>query len=157
MDILILIGSKSDLEKARSCTAILDEFEVKYKLQIASAHRTPELVDANIKEAEEKGAEVIIAMAGMAAHLPGVVASKTLIPVIGVPLSAKKLEGVDALYSVVQMPPGYPVATVGVDATKNAALLAIQFLSNSKPKLKDKVAAYREQMKADVIKANEEL
>ncbi|MEI6092322.1 MAG: 5-(carboxyamino)imidazole ribonucleotide mutase [bacterium] len=157
MDILVLLGSSSDLETSKGCTDILSEFGVKFKTVVASAHRTPELVEENIKLAENSGTKVIIAMAGMAAHLPGVVASKTLIPVIGVPLSSKNTGGLDALYSVVQMPAGYPVATVAIDGSKNAALLALQILAIENKEMKKLLGAYRSKMKDAVIKANKEL
>jgi 5-(carboxyamino)imidazole ribonucleotide mutase len=158
MDVLILLGSSSDLETAKGCTELLKEFSINYKMVIASAHRTPELVDENIEEAEKAGAKVIIAMAGMAAHLPGVVASKTTIPVIGVPLSSKNTGGLDALYSIVQMPTGYPVATVAIDGARNAALLAVQMLATGGNELLQKaIAEYRKKMKEAVNKANKEL
>jgi 5-(carboxyamino)imidazole ribonucleotide mutase len=125
---------------------------------IASAHRTPELVEQNIEEAEKAGTKVIIAMAGMAAHLPGVIASKTTIPVIGVPLSSKNTGGLDALYSIVQMPTGYPVATVAIDGAKNAALLAVQMLATcGNDALKKAITDYRKKMKDAVSKANKDL
>jgi 5-(carboxyamino)imidazole ribonucleotide mutase len=157
MDVLILLGSSSDLEVAKGCIEVLKDFGVNFKLEIASAHRTPELVDANIKEAEKFGVKAIIAMAGMAAHLPGVVASKTLIPVIGVPISSKHLGGLDALYSIVQMPTGYPVATVAIDGAKNAALLALQIIAGSNEKIKKALHDYRLKMKEAIMKANREL
>jgi 5-(carboxyamino)imidazole ribonucleotide mutase len=157
MDVLILVGSSSDLEIAKGCVEILKEFSVNFKLEIASAHRTPELVDSNIKEAEKFGVKAIIAMAGMSAHLPGVIASKTLIPVIGVPIACKHLGGVDALYSIVQMPTGYPVATVGIDGAKNAALLALQIIAGSNEKVKKALHEYRIKMKDTIMKANKEL
>ena len=158
MDVLILLGSSSDLETAKGCTELLKEFSINYKMVIASAHRTPELVDQNIEEAEKAGAKVIIAMAGMAAHLPGIVASKTTIPVIGVPLSSKNTGGLDALYSIVQMPTGYPVATVAIDGARNAALLAVQMLATGGNELLQKaIADYRKKMKEAVNKANKEL
>jgi 5-(carboxyamino)imidazole ribonucleotide mutase len=157
MEVLILLGSKSDMDKALPCIDTLKEFGVPYTLKIASAHRTPELVDKAIKDAEANGSKVIIAMAGMAAHLPGVVASKTLIPVIGVPISNKNLDGQDALYAIVQMPSGYPVATVAIDGAKNSALLAIQIIAQNNPNLKTKLQANRDKMKAEVMRANEEL
>jgi 5-(carboxyamino)imidazole ribonucleotide mutase len=157
MDVLILLGSSSDLEVAKASTDILKQFGIKHKLVVASAHRTPELVEKNIKEAEEAGTKVIIAMAGMAAHLPGVVASKTLIPVIGVPISSKNTGGLDALYSIVQMPSGYPVATVAIDGARNAGLLALQILATNNKELSKALVSYREKMKSDVIKSNEAL
>lgn len=158
MDVLILLGSSSDLETAKGCTELLKEFSINYKMVIASAHRTPELVEQNIEEAEKAGAKVIIAMAGMAAHLPGVIASKTTIPVIGVPLSSKNTGGLDALYSIVQMPTGYPVATVAIDGAKNAALLAVQMLATcGDDALKKAITDYRKKMKDAVGKANKDL
>lgn len=157
MDVLILLGSSSDLETAKGCVDTLKEFKIEHKLVIASAHRTPELVEEHISEAEKTGTKVIIAMAGMAAHLPGVVASKTLIPVIGVPLSSKNTGGLDALYSIVQMPSGYPVATVAIDGAKNAALLAAQILANQDQGLKKTLSSYRSKMKDAVSKANKDL
>ena len=158
MDVLILLGSSSDLETAKGCTELLKEFSINYKMVIASAHRTPELVEQNIEEAEKAGTKVIIAMAGMAAHLPGVIASKTTIPVIGVPLSSKNTGGLDALYSIVQMPTGYPVATVAIDGAKNAALLAVQMLAAcGNDALKKAIADYRKKMKDAVSKANKDL
>jgi len=157
MDVLILLGSSSDLETAKGCTELLKEFNVVFRMVVASAHRTPELVEQNIKDAEKEGVKVIIAMAGMAAHLPGVVASKTLIPVIGVPLSSKNTGGLDALYSVVQMPNGYPVATVAIDGAKNAAILAAQIIAVNNDKLKKVLSDYRNKMKDAVAKANKDL
>ncbi len=157
MDVLILLGSSSDLETAKGCVDTLKDFKIGHKLVIASAHRTPELVDQHIAEAEKTGTKVIIAMAGMAAHLPGVVASKTLIPVIGVPLSSKNTGGLDALYSIVQMPSGYPVATVAIDGSKNAALLAVQILASHDTALKKALIDYRSKMKDAVSKANKDL
>jgi len=158
MDVLILLGSSSDLEIAKGCADLLKEFNIDHKMVIASAHRTPELVEQSIVEAEKAGAKVIIAMAGMAAHLPGVIASKTTIPVVGVPLSSKNTGGLDALYSIVQMPTGYPVATVAIDGAKNAALLAVQMLAaGGNETLKKAVVNYRKKMKDAVSKANKEL
>jgi 5-(carboxyamino)imidazole ribonucleotide mutase len=158
MDVLILLGSSSDIETAKGCTELLKEFSINYKMVIASAHRTPELVEQNIEEAEKAGTKVIIAMAGMAAHLPGVIASKTTIPVIGVPLSSKNTGGLDALYSIVQMPTGYPVATVAIDGAKNAALLAVQMLATcGNDALKKAITDYRKKMKDAVSKANKDL
>ena len=157
MDVLILLGSSSDLETAKACTEDLKQFGIKHKLVVASAHRTPELVEQNLKEAESKGTKAIIAMAGMAAHLPGVVASKTLIPVIGVPISSKNTGGLDALYSIVQMPSGYPVATVAIDGAKNAGLLALQIMAVNDKELSKALASYRQKMKQDIIKSNEGL
>ncbi|MGE5484151.1 MAG: 5-(carboxyamino)imidazole ribonucleotide mutase [Ignavibacteriales bacterium] len=123
------MGSDSDLPVMNEAAKTLESFDVGFDLHIASAHRTPGLVEDIVKQATDRGARVIIAGAGLSAHLPGVIASHTTLPVIGVPLKAGALNGVDALYSIVQMPPGIPVATVGIDAARNAALLAVQILA----------------------------
>ncbi len=138
--VLILSGSKSDEKVYEKAVKTLEEFGVEYRLEIASAHRNPELVEKLVKETE---ADVIIAVAGLSAALPGVVASKTTKPVIGVPVDVK-LEGLDALLSIMQMPPGIPVATVGIDNGKNAALLAIQILALKDEKLAKKLREARE-------------
>ncbi len=157
MEVLILLGSSSDLEVAKGCTEVLKEFNIQHKLVVASAHRTPELVEQYLLEAEKDNVKVIVAMAGMAAHLPGVVASKTLIPVIGVPISSKNTGGLDALYSIVQMPSGFPVATVAIDGAKNAGLMAVQIIANQRPELKKELSSYRDKMKEAVKKANKDL
>jgi phosphoribosylaminoimidazole carboxylase PurE protein len=123
------MGSKSDLEAMAAATAVLDRFEVGHETEVASAHRQPALVTAYAAAAAGRGIEVIIAGAGLAAHLPGVVAAHTTLPVIGVPLAGATLGGVDALYSCVQMPPGVPVATVAIGGAANAAVLAVQILA----------------------------
>lgn len=137
---MILSGSKSDEEIYQKAAKTLDEFGVEYRMEVASAHRNPELVEKLVKETK---ADVIIAVAGLSAALPGVVASKTTKPVIGVPVNVK-LEGLDALLSIMQMPPGVPVATVGIDNGKNAALLAIQILALKDEKLAKKLKEARE-------------
>ena len=137
--VLILSGSKSDEKIYEKAVKTLEEFGVEYKLEIASAHRTPELVDKLVTETK---ADVIIAVAGLSAALPGVVASKTTKPVIGVPVDVK-LEGLDALLSIMQMPPGIPVATVGIDNGKNAAMLAMQILALKDEKLAEKLKEAR--------------
>jgi len=157
MDVLILIGSKSDLSIAKDCQNFLNEFSVSNKLVIASAHRAPEFLELNLKEAKENNVKYIIAMAGMSAHLPGVIASKTLTPVIGVPISNKNLGGLDAMYSIINMPSGYPVATVGIDSGKNAAILACQLLAVNDINLKNKLEAYRNKIKEEIIASNKEL
>jgi len=157
MDVLIVIGSKSDLNVAKDCQNVLNNFNVNNKLIIASAHRTPEFLEQNLNEAQKNNVKYIIAMAGMSAHLPGVIASKTLTPVIGVPISNKNLGGLDAMYSIINMPSGYPVATVGIDAGKNAALLACQLLAVNDTNLKDKLISYRNKMKEEIINSNKEL
>lgn len=147
----IVMGSKSDLERMRQAGEALSEFGVGYELLIASAHRTPERVRQWAEGAEERGLEVIIAGAGMAAHLAGVVASYTALPVIGVPLSGGALGGVEALYSTVAMPRGTPVATVAIDGAFNAGLLAVQMLAISEPSLRTRLKAYKQKLGEKVI------
>lgn len=154
--IAVILGSESDLGRMRGAIDLLDDFGVGYVLRIASAHRTPELLEQIIKDFAESGGRVVIAAAGMAAHLPGVVASKTHLPVIGVPMGAT-LDGMDALLSIVQMPPGVPVASVGVDAAKNAALLAAQILATSDPKMEKKVKGFRAGQKKKLAARSKEL
>ena len=150
MRVLILLGSKSDLEAVKGCGELLDKFEVPYRLEISSAHRQPDKTRNLVKEAEETGAEVIIAAAGMAAHLPGVIASLTTLPVIGVPLAGSALSGVDSLYSIVQMPAGIPVATmaIGSHGAKNAAIFAVEILALNDDSLKAKLKSYRDELAA---------
>ena len=135
------MGSDSDAEVMSQAAAALDEFGVPYEMTVASAHRSPERTKTAIAEAEKNGAAVFIAGAGMAAHLPGVVASFTTKPVIGVPLAGSALQGVDALYAIVQMPPGIPVATVAVDGAKNAGYLAARILASKYPEITAKLEA----------------
>jgi len=143
--VLILMGSESDLPIMEKTTALLDSYGVPSKTLIRSAHRTPEATVQTVKDAEASGCEVFICAAGMAAHLAGVVASKTIKPVIGVPIASGPLQGQDALLSTVMMPPGIPVATVGINGAKNAAILAVQMLAQTDEvlaqKLKDARAA----------------
>lgn len=143
----VILGSKSDLEIARPVAETLEEFGVKHDFHISSAHRNPEKTVALAKDAENGGVKVIIACAGMAAHLPGVIASHTSLPVIGLPISSGALGGIDALYAIVQMPPGVPVATVAINGSRNAALLAIQILALSDAALAEKLTAYKEKLK----------
>jgi 5-(carboxyamino)imidazole ribonucleotide mutase len=149
----ILLGSKSDWETMRAAADILNEFGVANEAKVASAHRSPELVAEYVRGAEKRGLEVIIAAAGLAAHLPGVVASMTLLPVLGVPMSGGSLNGLDALLAIAQMPGGVPVGTLalGSHGAKNAALLAIRILANSRPELREKLRRYHEKM-AEQIK-----
>ena len=142
----VILGSKSDLESCQPIKDTLAEFEVDYDFHVSSAHRKPEQTALLAKNAASEGVKVIIACAGMAAHLPGVVASHTHLPVIGVPLAGGALNGVDALYSVAQMPPGVPVACVAINGAKNAALLAIQILGTGDPILRDKLIAYKRKL-----------
>ncbi|MDH8701888.1 5-(carboxyamino)imidazole ribonucleotide mutase [Dysgonomonadaceae bacterium PH5-43] len=152
----IIMGSTSDLPIMSKAAKLFDEFEIPFEMQALSAHRTPAEVEEFAKNAKNRGVEVIIAAAGMAAHLPGVIASMTTLPVIGVPISAS-LDGVDALLAIVQMPPGIPVATVGIDAAMNAAILATQIISVKDETLQVKLAEYKENLKTKIVKANEEL
>lgn len=148
----ILMGSKSDWETMQAAAKILDEFGIAHEAKVASAHRSPELVTEFVTTAEDRGLEVIIAAAGLAAHLPGVVAAQTLLPVLGVPMHSPALGGLDALLAIVQMPGGVPVGTlaIGSHGAKNSALLAIRILANSRPELRKKLAAYHEKMAEDV-------
>lgn len=152
----IIMGSTSDLKVMESAAKLFDELEIPFEMNALSAHRTPEKVEEFAKSAKGRGVQVIIAGAGMAAHLPGVIASMTSLPVIGVPISAT-LDGLDALLAIVQMPPGIPVATVGIDGAKNAAILAAQILATADDQLAIKVAGFKEELKEKIVKANEEL
>jgi 5-(carboxyamino)imidazole ribonucleotide mutase len=141
------------MEKA---AALFDELEITFEINALSAHRTPREVEKFATNARENGIEVIIAAAGMAAHLPGVIASMTTVPVIGVPINAS-LDGMDALLAIVQMPPGIPVATVGINASLNAAILAVQMMAISDEKLQVKLIQYKENLKKKIVEANEQL
>ena len=152
----IIMGSTSDLPVMEKAAARLDALGVPFEILALSAHRTPHEVEAFASSAHERGIKVIIGAAGMAAHLCGVIASMTSVPVIGVPIKAS-LEGVDALYSIVQMPPGIPVATVGINAAENAALLAVQMMATGDPELYQRLEEYKASLKDKVVKANAEL
>ena len=152
----IIMGSTSDLPVMEKAAARLDALGVPFEILALSAHRTPREVEAFASSAHERGIKVIIGAAGMAAHLCGVIASMTSVPVIGVPIKAS-LEGVDALYSIVQMPPGIPVATVGINAAENAALLAVQMMATGEPELYQRLEEYKASLKDKVVKANAEL
>ena len=142
----IVMGSDSDLPVMRKAGDVLDRFEVAHEIEVMSAHRSPARVAAYASSAEERGLKVLIAGAGLAAHLPGVVAAHTSLPVIGVPLLADALGGADALYSCVQMPPGVPVATVAIGGAKNAALLAVQILAVGEPSLRSRLHDLKSEM-----------
>jgi phosphoribosylamine--glycine ligase len=144
--VAILMGSNSDQEIMAKAEEVLREFEIPYEIMVASAHRNPEKVRSFAKQALGRGIKVIIAGAGLAAHLAGALASETTVPVIGVPIAAGTLGGIDALLSTVQMPPGIPVATVGINGAKNAALLAVEILALSDEKLKEKLVSYRQKL-----------
>lgn len=153
----ILMGSDSDLPVMEKAAEVLKEMGVGYEIDISSAHRLPEKTAEYAKGARERGIEVIIAGAGMAAHLAGVIASHTTIPVIGVPLRSGALNGVDALYSTVQMPAGIPVATVAIDGAKNAAYLACSILSIKYDEIAKRLDAYREKTRQELTKKSDEL
>jgi 5-(carboxyamino)imidazole ribonucleotide mutase len=155
MKAAIIFGSRSDAGVMRKAAAVLEEFEVEYSSHILSAHRTPELLRETLGALEDGGAELIIAGAGLAAHLPGVIASQTPLPVIGVPIASGGLGGFDALLSIVQMPKPVPVACVGVDNAANAAYLAVEILSLKYPDLREKLAGFRVKMKAAFARENE--
>ena len=150
------MGSDSDMPVMSKAADILEKLGIDYEMRIISAHREPDVFFDYAKTAEEKGFKVIIAGAGMAAHLPGVIAASTPLPVIGVPIKSS-LDGMDALLAIVQMPPGIPVATVGINGALNAAILAVQMLSLEDKELETKLIAYKEGLKKKIVKANEEL
>jgi 5-(carboxyamino)imidazole ribonucleotide mutase len=155
MKAAIIFGSQSDKPVMKKAADVLRDFGVEFSAHVLSAHRTPELLAETLKGLEKEGVEVIIAGAGLAAHLPGVIASQTLVPVIGVPIGSGGLGGMDALLSIVQMPRPVPVAAVGVDNGANAAYLACQILSLKYPALRERLEAFRLKMKSDFAKDNE--
>lgn len=150
MSVGIIMGSDSDLPVMQESAKILEEFGVPYEITVVSAHRTPDALFAYAKKAQSRGLQIIIAGAGGSAHLPGMIASMTVLPVIGVPIKTKSMEGLDSLLSIAQMPPGVPVATVAVNGAKNAGLLAIQILSLGDKKLAVKITDYKNNMEKEV-------
>ena len=152
----VIMGSTSDLPIMEKALALLDEMEIPFEVLALSAHRTPAEVEEFARGAKARGVKVIIAAAGMAAHLPGVIAAMTPLPVIGVPIKST-IEGLDALLAIVQMPPGIPVATVGINAALNAAILATQILSLSDERLAEKSQAYKAALAGKIVKANADL
>ena len=146
----IVMGSDSDMPVMAKAADILEKLGIDYEMTIISAHREPDVFFEYAKSAESKGFKVIIAGAGMAAHLPGMCAALFTLPVIGVPLSGKNLDGMDAVFSIMQMPPGVPVATVAIDGAKNAAILAAKILAASDDALLDRLKAYTSEMKEQV-------
>ncbi|WP_066637183.1 5-(carboxyamino)imidazole ribonucleotide mutase [Desulfolucanica intricata] len=146
----IVMGSDSDLPVMKAAADILKEFDIPYEVIISSAHRVPEKTASYARSAEERGLAVIIAGAGAAAHLPGVIAALTPLPVIGVPIKSGALEGVDALYAIVQMPSGIPVATVAINGAKNAGILAAQIIGATNADVRAKITAYKEKLAAEV-------
>ena len=152
----IIMGSTSDLPVMEKAAAFLNEMKIPFEINALSAHRTPAEVEMFAKGAKNRGIKVIIAAAGMAAHLCGVIASMTSIPVIGVPINAS-LDGMDALLAIVQMPPGIPVATVGINAAQNAGILAAQMLAVADEDLAERLIVFKEDLKSKIVKANEDL
>lgn len=150
------MGSTSDMPVLEKAAKLLDEFEIPFEINALSAHRTPQEVTDFANNASKRGLKVIIAAAGMAAHLPGVIAAQTTVPVIGVPIKST-LEGMDALLAIVQMPPGIPVATVGINAGLNAAILAVQMLSLTDERIAARFAEYKQGLAKKIVKANEDL
>jgi 5-(carboxyamino)imidazole ribonucleotide mutase len=152
--VAIIMGSKSDWPTMEHAAKVLDDFGVKYETQIVSAHRTPDLLFEFSKSAEQRGTEVIIAGAGGAAHLPGMCASQTVLPVLGVPVESRTLKGLDSLLSIAQMPAGVPVGTlaIGNAGATNAALLAVSILANSRPELRKKLQSFRSKQTKTVLK-----
>jgi 5-(carboxyamino)imidazole ribonucleotide mutase len=151
----IAMGSDSDLPVMEDAADVLDDFEVSYEMRVLSAHRTPGVMKEYAEQAHERGVEVIIAGAGGAAHLPGMIAASTPLPVIGVPVKTSKLNGVDSLLSIVQMPGGVPVGSVAINAADNAALLALQILGTGNPDLRQKMLDYKEDLTEKVAEMDE--
>ena len=151
----VIMGSTSDWETMRNAADVLENFGVPFETRVVSAHRTPDLLFEFAKAAESRGIEVIIAGAGGAAHLPGMCAAQTVVPVLGVPVQSKALSGMDSLLSIVQMPFGVPVGTLAIGAAgaKNAALLAISILANSRPELREKLKNFRAEQTAAVLES----
>ncbi len=152
----IIMGSTSDLPVMEKAAKFLNEMQIPFEMNALSAHRTPEEVEQFAKSAKSRGLKVIIAGAGMAAHLPGVIAAMTPLPVIGVPIKAS-LDGLDSVLSILQMPPGIPVATVGIDGALNAGILAAQFIAVGDPDVMNKLIAYKENLKKKIVEANKAL
>lgn len=153
----IIMGSTSDLPVMEKAMKFLDEMEVPFEVNALSAHRTPDAVETFAKEAAGRGLKVIIAGAGMAAALPGVLAASTTLPVIGVPIKGNALDGMDAMLSIIQMPPGIPVATVGINGAMNAAILAVEIMALADDKLAEKMKVYKAGLKNKIEKANKDL
>ena len=152
----IIMGSTSDLPVMEKTAQVLNDFKIPFEINALSAHRTPEEVEKFAKGASARGIKVIIAAAGMAAHLPGVIAAMTPLPVIGVPIKAS-LEGLDSIFSILQMPPGIPVATVGVNAAQNAGILAAQIIGTGNQAVLGEIIKHKENLKKKIVEANEEL
>ncbi len=155
--VAIIMGSDSDYPVLKPCFRLLDKFGVDYELMVCSAHRTPDRASDFAKSAEENGFDLLIAAAGKAAHLPGVLAAYTVLPVIGIPVKSSTMDGLDSLLSIVQMPKGIPVATVAIDGAENAALLAVQILSTAFAELRNKMKEYKQEMAAQVLENDAKL
>lgn len=153
----IIMGSTSDLPVMEKACQFFEEMEIPFEVNALSAHRTPAEVSDFARNAQGRGIRVIIAGAGMAAALPGVIAAETVLPVIGVPIKGSVLEGLDATFAIMQMPPGIPVATVAINGAQNAAILAMQILAQSDADLMQKLVAYKSDLKKKIVKANEDL
>jgi 5-(carboxyamino)imidazole ribonucleotide mutase len=153
----IIMGSTSDLPVMEKACQFFDEQQIPFEVNALSAHRTPAEVSDFARNAHKRGIKVIIAGAGMAAALPGVIAAETPLPVIGVPIKGSVLEGLDATFAIMQMPPGIPVATVAINGAQNAAVLAMQIMAVNDSALQEKVIAYKQGLKKKIVKANEEL
>ena len=151
------MGSTSDLPVMEKAMKFLDDMEVPFEVNALSAHRTPDAVEKFAKEAAGRGLKVIIAGAGMAAALPGVIAASTALPVIGVPIKGSAFDGMDAMLSIIQMPPGIPVATVGVNGAMNAAILAVEIMALADASLAEKMKNYKDGLGAKIEKANKDL
>ena len=157
IEVGIIMGSDSDLPIMKEAADVLDEFDIGYEIKIASAHRTPKFTGEYSSTAHERGLKTIIAGAGGAAHLPGVVAAYSPLPIIGVPVKSKALDGLDSLLSMVQMPSGVPVATVAINAAKNAALLAVQIMGVADPEIQKKMIAYKKKLEEASLKKNDKI
>ncbi len=157
VEVAIIMGSDSDLSVMKDSAEILDQFGISYELTVVSAHRTPKRMFEYANSALQKGIKVIIAGAGGSAHLPGMVAAITPLPVIGVPIKSKSLDGLDSLLSIVQMPPGIPVATVAVNGAKNAGILAASIVGANNPKILKKVSDYKKKLEKEVLKKAQKL
>ncbi|MCW8811291.1 MAG: 5-(carboxyamino)imidazole ribonucleotide mutase [Ignavibacteriaceae bacterium] len=157
IEVGIIMGSDSDLPIMEDAVKVLQEFGIGYEVKVLSAHRTPDQHSEYSKSAVDRGLKIIIAAAGGAAHLPGVTAAHTTLPVIGVPIKGKSLEGMDSLLSIVQMPPGVPVATVSINGAKNAALLAVSIIAIGNSEIKNKLVQYKKKMEKDSLAKNEKI
>lgn len=153
----IIMGSDSDLPVMKEAALVLDEFNITYEIKIVSAHRTPNLMAEYGSSAHKRGLKVIVAGAGGSAHLPGMVASHTPLPVIGVPVKSKSLDGLDSLLSIVQMPSGVPVAAVAINGAKNAGILAAQIIATSQPDLLEKIIQYKKNLEVESIRKNDNI